>query len=95
MMWIPGWFGVMNVWTLLIPAALFFFGAGMLFPLATSGALVGGLQNIGSGVLAWLSAMLPQTGQGSLGLLMTLMGLLILACWLPLASRISHQGQTV
>lgn len=90
MMWIPGWFGVMNVWTLLIPAALFFFGAGMLFPLATSGAmepfpflagtagaLVGGLQNIGSGVLAWLSAMLPQTGQGSLGLLMTLMGLLI------------------
>ncbi|WP_259281698.1 hypothetical protein, partial [Salmonella enterica] len=24
-----------------------------------------------------------------------LMGLLILACWLPLASRISHQGQTV
>jgi DHA1 family 2-module integral membrane pump EmrD-like MFS transporter len=64
---------------LLVPAALFFFGAGMLFPLATSGAmepsrssgtagaLVGGLQNIGSGVLAWLSAMMPQTGQGSLG----------------------------
>ncbi len=50
----------------------------MLFPLATSGAmepfpflagtagaLVGGLQNIGSGVLAWLSAMMPQTGQSS------------------------------
>lgn len=35
----PGWFGVMNVWTLLVPAALFFFGAGMLFPLATSGAM--------------------------------------------------------
>ncbi len=47
----------MTVWTLLVPAALFFFGAGMLFPLATSGAmepfpflagtagaLVGGLQ---------------------------------------------------
>lgn len=80
MMWIPGWFGVMNVWTLLIPAALFFFGAGMLFPLATSGAmepfpflagtagaLVGGLQNIGSGVLAWLSAMLPQNGQEQSG----------------------------
>lgn len=105
LMWIPDWFGVMNVWTLLIPAALFFFGAGMLFPLATSGAmepfpflagtagaLVGGLQNIGSGVLASLSAMLPQTGQGSLGLLMTLMGLLIVLCWLPLATRMSHQG---
>ena len=39
LMWIPDWFGVMNVWTLLIPAALFFFGAGMLFPLATSGAM--------------------------------------------------------
>ena len=108
LMWIPDWFGVMNVWTLLIPAALFFFGAGMLFPLATSGAmepfpslagtagaLVGGLQNIGSGVLASLSAMLPQTGQGSLGLLMTLMGLLIVLCWLPLATRMSHQGQPV
>jgi len=108
MMWIPGWFGVMNVWTLLIPAALFFFGAGMLFPLATSGAmepfpflagtagaLVGGLQNIGSGVLAWLSAMLPQTGQASLGMLMTLMGLLILLCWLPLASRFAHHEPAV
>ena len=108
MMWIPGWFGVMNVWTLLVPAALFFFGAGMLFPLATSGAmepfpflagtagaLVGGLQNIGSGVLAWLSAMLPQNGQASLGMLMTLMGLLILLCWLPLASRFAHHEPAV
>ncbi len=82
------------------------FGAGMLFPLATSGAmepfpflagtagaLVGGLQNIGSGALASLSAMLPQTDQGSLGMLMTLMGVLIVLCWLPLAARMSHQGK--
>lgn len=62
------------------------------FLAGTAGALVGGLQNIGSGVLASLSAMLPQTGQGSLGLLMTLMGLLIVLCWLPLATRMSHQG---
>lgn len=108
MMWIPGWFGIMTIWTLLLPAALFFFGAGMLFPLATSGAmepfpflagtagaLIGGLQNIGSGVLAWLSAMMPQTGQGSIGLLMTLMGLLIALCWLPLASRVTRQQQTI
>ena len=97
----------MSVWTLLIPAALFFFGAGMLFPrhqrrdgavpflAGTAGALVGGLQNIGSGALARLSAMMPQTGQASLGLLMTLMGLLILLCWLPLASRVSHHEQPV
>ena len=105
LMWIPDWFGVMNVWTLLVPAALFFFGAGMLFPLATSGAmepfpflagtagaLVGGLQNIGSGVLASLSAMLPQTGQGSLGLLMTLMGLLIVIAVATLLSRPQWAG---
>lgn len=89
-MWLPGWFGFMNVWSLLIPAVLFFFGAGMLFPLATTGAmepfpylagaagaLVGGLQNVGSGVAAWLSAHLPQTGQFSLGMLMFAMSILI------------------
>lgn len=108
MMWIPGWFGIITIWTLVLPAALFFFGAGMLFPLATSGAmepfpflagtagaLVGGLQNIGSGGLAWLSAHLPQNGQFSLGMLMTLAGLLILLCWLPLASRSARHEQTI
>ncbi|MFC0226573.1 multidrug efflux MFS transporter EmrD [Serratia aquatilis] len=108
MMWIPGWFGIMNIWTLIVPAALFFFGAGMLFPLATTGAmepfpylagaagaLVGGMQNIGSGLATWLSAMLPQTGQFSLGLLMFAMALLILLCWWPLSSRMQHQGHTI
>ncbi len=108
MMWIPGWFGVMNIWTLIVPAALFFFGAGMLFPLATTGAmepfpylagaagaLVGGMQNMGSGLATWLSAMLPQTGQSSLGLLMFAMALLILLCWWPLSHRMQHQGHTV
>lgn len=108
LMWVPGWLGVMNIWTLLIPAALFFFGAGMLFPLATSGAmepfpflagtagaLVGGLQNMGSGGLAWLSAHLPQNSQFSIGMLMTLAGLLIVLCWLPLASRSAHHEQAV
>ncbi|NGH11217.1 multidrug efflux MFS transporter EmrD [Serratia marcescens] len=107
MMWIPGWFGVMNIWTLIGPAALFFFGAGMLFPLATTGAmepfpylagaagaLVGGMQNMGSGLATWLSAMLPQTGQFSLGLLMFAMALLILLCWWPLSNRMQHQGHT-
>ncbi|PJI66084.1 multidrug efflux MFS transporter EmrD [Serratia sp. TKO39] len=107
MMWIPGWFGVMNIWTLIVPAALFFFGAGMLFPLATTGAmepfpylagaagaLGGGMQNMGSGLATWLSAMLPQTGQFSLGLLMFAMALLILLCWWPLSNRMQHQGHT-
>ncbi|MGF6566391.1 multidrug efflux MFS transporter EmrD [Kosakonia cowanii] len=108
LMWIPGILGVMTIWTLLVPAALFFFGAGMLFPLATSGAmepfpflagtagaLIGGLQNMGSGGLAWLSAQLPQNSQFSLGMLMTLAGLLIVLCWLPLASRPGHHEQAV
>ncbi|WON76858.1 multidrug efflux MFS transporter EmrD [Serratia sp. UGAL515B_01] len=108
MMWLPGWFGIMNIWTLIVPAALFFFGAGMLFPLATTGAmepfpylagaagaLVGGMQNLGSGLATWASAMLPQTGQFSLGLLMFAMALLILLCWWPLSSRMQHQGYRV
>jgi DHA1 family 2-module integral membrane pump EmrD-like MFS transporter len=108
LMWLPGLFGVMNVWTLLVPAALFFFGAGMLFPLATSGAmepypflagtagaLIGGLQNVGSGALASFSAVLPQDGQFSLGVLMLAMGILILLCWLPLTHHDQRHGQTV
>ncbi len=106
LMWLPGLFDMMNVWTLLAPAALFFFGAGMLFPLATSGAmepypflagttgaLIGGLQNVGSGALASFSAMLPQNGQFSLGVLMLAMGLLILLCWLPLTHHDRRHGQ--
>lgn len=105
MMWIPGWLGIMNLWTLIVPASLFFFGAGMLFPLATTGAmepwpymagtagaLVGGLQNLGSGLTAWLSAMLPQNGQFSLGMLMFTTALLILLCWLPLSKDPNRTG---
>lgn len=108
MMWIPAWFGVMNIWTLLVPAALFFFGAGMLFPLATSGAmepyawlagsagaLIGGLQNLGSGLVAWLSAMLPQRDQFSLGMLMFITALFMLLCWWPLSRRPESDQQRV
>ncbi len=108
LMWIPSWFGVMNIWTLLVPAALFFFGAGMLFPLATSGAmepyawlagsagaLIGGLQNLGSGVVAWLSALLPQHDQSSLGLLMFVTSLVMLLCWWPLSRHPESGKQTV
>ncbi|WP_276742968.1 multidrug resistance protein D [Pantoea septica] len=108
LMWIPAWFGMMNIWTLLVPAALFFFGAGMLFPLATSGAmepyawlagsagaLIGGLQNLGSGVVAWASALLPQRDQFSLGMLMFATALVMLLCWLPLSRQPEGQSGTV
>ncbi|ARD39754.1 multidrug efflux MFS transporter EmrD [Edwardsiella ictaluri] len=106
LMWMPSWFGIINIWTLIVPAALFFFGAGMLFPLATTGAmepfpllagaagaLVGGLQNVGSGAMAWFSALLPQNGQFSLGMLMSAMAVMILLCWLPIAHKVRQQGQ--
>ncbi|MBC8948486.1 multidrug efflux MFS transporter EmrD [Xenorhabdus sp. TS4] len=107
LMWLPGWFDIMNIWTLLIPAVLFFFGAGMLFPLATTGAmepfpylagaagaLVGGLQNVGSGIATWLSAMLPQNSQFSVGMLMFSTSLLILFCWLPISQQFQRQEHT-
>lgn len=100
LMWAPSWFGVMNIWTLIPPAALFFFDAGMIFPLATTGAmepfpylagaagsLVGGMQNLGTGVVALFSATLSQTGQFILGLLMFSMAFLILVGWWILSNR--------
>ncbi|MEG3110611.1 MULTISPECIES: multidrug efflux MFS transporter EmrD [Pantoea] len=108
LMWIPAWFGVMNIWTLLVPAALFFFGAGMLFPLATSGAmepyawlagsagaLIGGLQNLGAGLVAWLSALMPQRDQFSIGMLMFFTALVMLLCWLPLSRQPESSNQPV
>ncbi|WP_416145847.1 multidrug efflux MFS transporter EmrD [Proteus mirabilis] len=109
LMWLPGWLNIINIWTLLVPAALFFFGAGMLFPLATTGAmepfpylagaagaLVGGLQNVGSGIATWFSALLPQHNQFSLGMIMFIMSVAIMLCWIPLSHRFSsHQQNTV
>ncbi len=108
LMWLPGWFHVMNIWTLLVPAALYFFGAGMLFPLATSGAmepyawvagsagaLIGGLQNLGSGGVAWLSARLPQNDQFSLGMLMFLTAMVMLLCWWSLSKHRESDHQIV
>ncbi|WP_301282188.1 multidrug efflux MFS transporter EmrD [Pantoea stewartii] len=108
LMWVPAWFGIMTIWTLLIPASLFFFGAGMLFPLATSGAmepyawlagsagaLIGGMQNLGSGLVASLSALMPQRDQFSLGMLMFVTALVMLLCWLPLSRQPAGDNQAV
>lgn len=94
MMWSTSWFGIISVWTILIPASLAFFAAGVLFPLATTmamrpfgaisgsaGALVGGLQNLGAGVAIWISSSLPQHSQFSLGMLTTVTGIAALYCW--------------
>ncbi len=83
LMWLPGWFGVINIWTLIVPAALFFFGAGMLFPLATSGAME---------PFPFLAG---TAGALVGGMLMTAMGVLILFCWLPLAHKFQRHGEAV
>ncbi len=103
LMWIPDWFGVINVWTLLIPAALFFSVPGCCFhwlPAArwsrspSAGTAGAGRRSAKhwfrrAGV-ALCDVAANRSGQP--GLLMTLMGLLIVLCWLPLATRMSHQG---
>lgn len=104
-MWLPGWFNFMNIWSLLIPAGFFFLGAGMLFPLATTGAmepfpylagtagaLIGGFQNIGSGITIKISSVLSQNGQFNLGMLMFFISLLILFCWFIISTKIDNNG---
>ncbi|AFA41324.1 multidrug efflux system protein [Wigglesworthia glossinidia endosymbiont of Glossina morsitans morsitans (Yale colony)] len=102
LMWIPGWLGIIKIWTVLIPASLFFFGAGMLFPLATTGAmapykymagtagaLLGGVQNIGSSLIAFISSFFSKNGQFMLGIITCIIGIIILSCWIRL-SRIKN-----
>ncbi|BAC24422.1 emrD [Wigglesworthia glossinidia endosymbiont of Glossina brevipalpis] len=97
-MWLPGWFKIMKIWTILIPASLFFFSAGMLFPLATTGAMIpckgsagtagallGGIQNIGSSFIAFISTFLPKNGQFSIGMITFIIGVIIFLCWWKLS----------
>ncbi len=106
LMWIPDWFGVMNVWTLLIPAALFFSVPGCCFHWLPAARWSRSLRR--APLARWSAVcktLVPACWRRSrdvarkpvraAGLLMTLMGLLIVLCWLPLATRMSHQGQPV
>ncbi|MGL5671916.1 MAG: multidrug efflux MFS transporter EmrD, partial [Plesiomonas shigelloides] len=57
------------------------------------GALVGGLQNMGSGITTWLSASLPMHGQTTLGLLMLSMAVLIVLNWALIVWRARQHEQ--
>ena len=87
-MLIPGLLNYISVTLLIIPASLYFIAAGLLAPAATTGAtdpfpkqagtagaIVGGMQNIGAGLITLLSAWLPQNNQLCLGTLMTLLAI--------------------
>ncbi|WP_260260219.1 multidrug efflux MFS transporter EmrD [Vibrio intestinalis] len=86
---IPGAMGYTTAETLVGGAALYFLGAGILFPAATTralspfpyhagtgGALLGGIQNLGAGIATLGASMIPAHDQFPLGVLMLLMAVL-------------------
>jgi len=88
---VPGLMGQTTALTLVGGATVYFLGAGILFPAATTGALsplpyhagtggavLGGMQNLGAGLATLGASMIPTTNQMPLGALMLLMSLLAL-----------------
>ena len=86
---IPGLMGLTDALTLVGGATIYFLGAGILFPAATTGALspfpyhagtggalLGGIQNLGAGMATLLASLIPSPNQMPLGSLMLLMSLL-------------------
>ena len=88
---IPGLFGYTTVLTLIGGATIYFLGAGILFPTATTGALtplpyhagtggavLGGIQNLGAGLATLCASLIPAPNQLPLGVLMLLMSVLVM-----------------
>lgn len=96
---IPGLEGNTDAWTLTIGSTVYFLGAGVLFPAATTGALtpfpnhagtggavLGGMQNLGAGLATLAASVIPASSQLPLGVIMLVMALL--AMWgLHIAKR--------
>ena len=83
---VPGVLGQTSELTLIGGATVYFLGAGILFPAATTGALtplpyhagtggavLGGMQNLGAGLATLLASAIPAHDQMPLGALMLLM----------------------
>lgn len=83
---VPGVLGQTSALTLIGGATVYFLGAGILFPAATTGALtplpyhagtggavLGGMQNLGAGLSTLLASAIPAHDQMPLGALMLLM----------------------
>ncbi|USE33840.1 multidrug efflux MFS transporter EmrD [Endozoicomonas sp. SCSIO W0465] len=75
-MLVAGLMGYLNAWVILVPATLYFLGAGLLFPTATTaalepfpenagvaGAVLGGMQNLGGGLVTLVAASIPMSSQ--------------------------------
>ncbi|MGL6477053.1 multidrug efflux MFS transporter EmrD [Aeromonas hydrophila] len=106
---LPGLFGVVSAASLVGGAAVYFIGSGILYPTATScaiepfpgqagtaGAILGGMQNLGAGIVTLLAACFPMEGQVTLGAIMTLMVLIVALSFLWLRHHGSpHQQMAV
>ncbi|NOI75933.1 multidrug efflux MFS transporter EmrD [Vibrio coralliilyticus] len=88
---VPGLMGQTSAMTLVGGATIYFLGAGVLFPAATTGALspfpyhagtggaiLGGMQNLGAGLATLAASVIPSHDQMPVGALMLLMSLLAL-----------------
>ena len=75
---------ILSITAIMFPISSLFFGAGILCPTATTAALkpygniagtagsfLGGYQNIGAGILTFISSLIPQTSQTPLALILT------------------------
>ncbi|MBY5945836.1 multidrug efflux MFS transporter EmrD [Photobacterium rosenbergii] len=99
---IPGMAGLVTVSSLIGGAFVYFIGAGVLFPAATTaaiqpfphhagtaGAVLGGLQNLGAGLATLAASMMRAEDQYSLGAVMTVMAILVVLSllWVRHSSR--------
>ncbi|SKA00033.1 multidrug resistance protein D [Vibrio cincinnatiensis] len=88
---IPGLFDQTTALTLVGGATIYFLGAGILFPAATTGALdplpyhagtggaiLGGMQNLGAGAATLVASLFPATNQLPLGMIMLVMSVFAL-----------------
>ncbi|PSW21344.1 multidrug transporter EmrD [Photobacterium sanctipauli] len=88
---IPGMAGLVTVNSLIGGAFVYFIGAGVLFPAATTaaiqpfpqhagtaGAVLGGLQNLGAGIATLAASFMRAEDQYSLGAVMSVMAILVL-----------------
>ena len=87
---VPGLLGMVSAASLVGGAAVYFIGSGILYPTATScaiepfpgqagtaGAILGGMQNLGAGVVTLLAASFPMEGRSPWGPSLTLMVLIV------------------
>lgn len=89
---IPGWLHYVTIVAFLAPVTLFLLGAGMVIPIVitgamepfvslagTAGALLGGLQNIGGGLVTSVLSWLPEYTQTSLGVIFFVIAIIIVS----------------